>query len=517
MALPPVYIGATEPIAGENCPFYPDSKNRVGKSLVNAFLVGHTASGIHKTNAILPTILVGTWTGDGTSNKVITLTDPTATIQAIFAWDAVGTNIYFVTSLMTTAVKGLLHAMYWYAFGANLTPVGQFTVYSPLNESAQVYYYAALVTGGYTTTNATPPNWVVHGEQLLGGAAGTEPGNRVEKALYDIYTVEHTDAGTHRATAFLNLHKVEALTFTGTGSAAQVIALADTTMDIKALLLWRLDLDIVCYQTETMAKTRRFDNQLLATNAITLGTGSFTVDGTQVHPEETYVEILSDTSDGDTTFVNSGFSPLAFIAAGGGKHSTDEPHTGATSIKCSASADGIMLYNGGFAMNQIYLGGDFTISVAVHTTTTESVARNIFGLSLDATHYLNLYLDTADAIPKIGIMSGTLSTVIGTTHIHDDSWHVLVISRTAGVISLLVDTISEGTPVVDTTVWQIGGGAIYGNPYGNIYCGCACAGWPTRGGLAYGNQVGYLDDITIKGTNPVVLNGIVHHYLALGV
>jgi hypothetical protein len=119
---------------------------------------------------------------------------------------------------------------------------------------------------------------------MLGGAVGTEPGNRVEAHIDTAFIHEHTTAGVHNPSPFTAFMKVETYRFTGTGSA-QAVALIDTDLDIKELWVWQggTSTDPVYSAVEGMTQpaAKKEDAAAFVTNKITaLGTGTFTYTGT---------------------------------------------------------------------------------------------------------------------------------------------------------------------------------------------------------------------------------------------
>jgi hypothetical protein len=101
-------------------------------------------------------------------------------------------------------------------------------------------------------------------------------GNRSAKDFYELWKLEHNDAGTHKITGFLVL---EEDTYTGDGAASQVVTLTNTNLDIMALLISRPDTEYPVLRTTDMSNTKEVGTNAFQASMITdiSTTGQFTV------------------------------------------------------------------------------------------------------------------------------------------------------------------------------------------------------------------------------------------------
>jgi hypothetical protein len=152
-----------------------------------------------------------------------------------------------------------------------------------VNSLNKTNYYLALGTHLSDTYTGDPgagsdPDWVEDAEQMLGGGAGTEPGNKVANAIYAAFTHEHAAAGAHTTALFAGFMKAETGDFQATG-ITQTITL-ETPIDIQEIYFWKSTTGGFRSATESMTQpASKLETQAaFETNIIyTVGTGSFTV------------------------------------------------------------------------------------------------------------------------------------------------------------------------------------------------------------------------------------------------
>jgi hypothetical protein len=174
---------------------------------------------------------------------------------------------------------------------------GSFTIASVgtaqnLNVNGRENYYCVLGIDDVTTYPGdtgigTDPDWVEDDEQMLGGAVGTEPANKVMQHIYDLFVEEHTSAGEHVTDPFYSLMTVETGTATGTGSE-QTVTMEHETTTLKEVLIFDLvtgDDTYTALDTMTMPESKQEDDDAFVSGMVqSIGTGEFSFIGTASRP-----------------------------------------------------------------------------------------------------------------------------------------------------------------------------------------------------------------------------------------
>jgi hypothetical protein len=207
-----------------------------------------------------------------------------------------------------------------------------------------------------------------------------------------------------------------------------------------------------------MSVIRQFTNTALSLSdtVLTLSTGSFEVNGEVLFPEQTIIDLQdqahSSTSFPDSTQYGNDFS----INPGGtGTIAWDNSTAaeGTTSIKTTGKKIECTVVQ--------LVSGDFDIEFHIKGTYTDSYASFFQIVNINATilggftstiiigHSNTYSTGTSPVKATIQGVSGTL-TITGTTDVKDNVWHQINLKRVSGVLSLEVDTVSEGTPVAYT-------------------------------------------------------------------
>lgn len=133
-------------------------------------------------------------------------------------------------------------------------------------------YYLVLgvhTPGTYTGSGlGDDPDWVEDGQDMLGGAAGTEPANRVETHIDTAFLVEHRDEdpifpgtgigkGDHTTNPFDGYAQIETGTFTGTG-IAQAIYCENGEMTLQEIMMYDITAGWCYTYTSTMGTSGSF-------------------------------------------------------------------------------------------------------------------------------------------------------------------------------------------------------------------------------------------------------------------
>jgi hypothetical protein len=242
------YISTSELIVAESHPFYTDIKNRGGKYIQAQIEVEHSAAGIHDNRTTGLHVEIGSYVGDGTASKVISLTNTNLNPLYVEVWYSHAADEPVFTTPEVYDLYSQGYGMPWITggllegcFPQNGYATGSFTVGfnadNHTNRNGSTFYYLVI---GYeihalSPTGGVDPTWVEHGDSLLGGAVGTEVPNKVEKYLEDAFLVEHADAGTHSSPPLA--HRIEQGTYTGNDADDRVISLVITDLDLKYLLI----------------------------------------------------------------------------------------------------------------------------------------------------------------------------------------------------------------------------------------------------------------------------------------
>jgi hypothetical protein len=511
-------ISADEYIIAENHPKYPDTKNRYGKELWESFLNQHYPSGGHTPpyNSF-PIPETSTYEGASAAQTIDFLITTFTEILCLWIWSEQDGNLYLVTGDGMPKMKSTAEEAPQTDRVTAISTTG-FTLgtAAEVNTSGVTYHYFVL---GYGSTpdpgvNDDPPAWIQHGTPLQGGDETTSA-NSVEYDLDTKFQGGHTEAGAHLSGAFAGLAEAEQGSCTPTGSAAQEEALAAVTDAVKAVFLLPDAPKAPLFKFGVMPATRDFSNVSMAAASpdyLTLGTGKFLINGFAGPGEVTVFNLQSDTTDGSTTFTDSSGDPHAITAHGGVKHSTDTAHTGASSIKLTASTG--MGSGGDYLEVVTALGsdltpyGDFSLSFWVKTNGGYFANRGI----LQAFN-LCVALDSASPYnaPKIKLTNvwnpagGYILTT--TTTMNDNAWHQVEILFSLGTLSILIDgSVEASGTMLSRYFWQP---AYAPTGYAEkFYVG---AGYTAVGtvlnaveGVSSPDPV-YLDDILYKVTNPEIL------------
>lgn len=508
------YITTTEPITAYGNAKFPDTKNRNGKLLVSAFLQEHDITGIHT----LPLLQVhqDSYVGTNTA-QTISLANTLANIKILFIFSASYPGVYLVSNISTTyAVKSSQLSDVYTDFACVLSQ-GAFdltaTSGDELNANGVTYYYAALCTGAVDDSgdNSDPPTWVEHGDDLKGGAGFA--GNQVEEKLYSYFTVGHNDNGTHKSAAFTGKSIIETGSFVCDGTALQEIPLAQPALNIKAFFVWHPTMQQPIYlQTATMAKLRGLTATILPdTGYVTLAKGEFHIDGTKLEAESQLLGIYSDTYDGDPNIVDSSEyqhtitkqvipdSLLGSLIA----HSTDYPHTGATSIKWNMGGNGhigILYKNMLFKQINTNNVTAWNFTFDMRTTDILSLISILYfsNASQQILMYFGMNYQGFLTIQTTNIQLYYQAEIINYT-LNDGNWHSIEIGKNSNTnhINIFIDMVE--------VAWFIASESFYlGYFIFNLQTSTQSA------------MTAYLDDIEMFATNPVFIKGETYYYAAIG-
>ena len=292
------WIEATDEIIGEGHPQKGDTKNRAGIALYTNMLVGHDSAGRHRAQDYALVGEIGTYVGDGSSSKVISLTNTTLMPKFCLLWRDSTLNPYERIDTLPTD-KGYQRGQE----GASLFSVlsfdaGEFTVsQSNYLTNAVTFYYLVLGidnTASYTGTPAagSDPTWITSSTSnlMIGDGTGTVSsgniGNNIESAINTLFGVAHnTTTGAHTTDPYSGFGKIETGFYVGSGSGDITVSLSED-IDIKYIICLRVNtstsvLNEVASKNETMAATdskREIWAALITDGILTIGTGEFDVD-----------------------------------------------------------------------------------------------------------------------------------------------------------------------------------------------------------------------------------------------
>lgn len=276
------YISSTDPFVGANHPFYPDILFRAGAYIKTQLELEHNDDGTHPNKEHGLIIEEDTYTGNGTPNRNITLTNSNLTPLwlAIYCDDATvrGADGYNVAGTQYWVLATQLE---------DITTTGQFTIGANdhTNEDTTTFYYVVMGydddTAWTGTASGSAPTWVEDGDTLDANVAGTGVLNQVAKHIEDMFLDEHNDDGTHKTFPFD--FSIETGVFTPNGNDDRDITL-DENIDIKAI--WTSIYSPTYYsywrhhKVESLAGDASFRTQNTGTmtNRIqSIGTGEFQV------------------------------------------------------------------------------------------------------------------------------------------------------------------------------------------------------------------------------------------------
>ena len=249
-------------IVAKGHPTLADVKNVASEELHAKFLIQHDSDGHHKGLKALCYGEYGTFTGDGTTDREISLAG--AIIPKVVYVFEMPATIGAETEHNILAIRtDTMSDSYFRSTIPELSPPysligevgeeGAFTVSYPdddpggdtrLNTDTITNYY--LVLGVKTPDTYTgselgdDPEWVEDGQQMLGGTVGTEPANRVEDYIDTQFLEEHEDDGTHTSSPFAGYMQIETGTFSGSGGTMG-ISLENAEMEIRELWVIRIE------------------------------------------------------------------------------------------------------------------------------------------------------------------------------------------------------------------------------------------------------------------------------------
>jgi len=483
-------------VVAENDPFFPDIQNKELRFLWAAYTVQHNEDGTHID---LPKIEEDTYAGTGAA-QTISLTDTTLTpIKWLWLFSENDAYLYFVTDTMPSGYAKRHDGIYA-NYGITLSGAGfTLTAASVLNTNAIDYYYVAWGIGGMGDpqgSNASPPTWIEHGDDIEGGTG--KPACQVEEELYDDFIVEHTEAGIHNISEWDVLLVFETGTFAPDGSASQEIEL-EMTETPSVIWFMAEDYSVVGLYVTAFGKLRLLQVAALTnTGFVTPAAGKFTLDGTVMGDEIQFLGIYSDTLDGSTDFEDSTKFANEIQTTGVVTHSTDQPHTGATSIKFNQPgiAPFLRVYGSTPAGSTFVIPGDFRFkfSVYIPSATPLTLSFGLFYLfPVGGSNYL--YINCQASTGYAEVRFGTDSLITSTTVINDDAWHDIELSRIGETLYLEIDGAPEGSYAYGAdsmTVYRVDFG-------GNV------AG------------VRYYDDLELFATLPYFMSGSTLHYVAMAI
>lgn len=472
-------------VVGSNDPFFPDVQNQELRYTWDLFRAEHAADGTH---SFLAKVETGTFAGSP-SAQTVTLTDTTLLPTWVWLYSANDAYIYFAINTYSAGYAkrhdGLLRN-----YGITLTATG-FTLAagSTLNLSGVDYYYIAWGVGKMADpqgTNATPPTWVEHDEQILAGTG--DPACRVEEDLYARFSVQHDSAtGAHDLTAWPIL-KYEQASFIADGSTSQSVALNMADTPTMIWLLGRRPSPVGVYLSN-FAKLRLLQAAALSeTGFVTLAAGSFAVNCTKKTNESLALAIYSNTTDGSTVFADS--SPFAWTLttyvgfANPPTHSTDHVSTGSTSIKLY-TATGLAAHvaysgtaipkgaGGDIFATRTYcvLSGDWRVVTKIWTATNLDLHFFYFDYYKPGDIHGTIFLRMLDT-GKISVdyyeyladyTRYYYQVTTSTTACNDSAWHDVELISLNGTLYLWIDGTQEGTPFTtfDSPILQLDYMALY--------------------------------------------------------
>jgi len=462
-------IVTSDIIAGEGHALgYPDTKNQYLREIWADFTQEHEISGAQKAPYEHFAIPEGnTYTGTGTA-LTVSFTHTTFTeIILLLLWGTDDGELYLCTTAGQTqkASDGSV-----ITDGVTALDTDGFTIgtNANLNTNTNTYYYFVIAMG--TTpdsgSNASPPTWIADGTACLGGAASTMA-NDVEDDLDTKFLVKHTiDTGAHDDSEFDDYAKANTGTFEVDGTSNQTVTLSNTNLNIQHLWLWDAA-TFIAFKGENLARLRNYTTTALGSPGfVALGTGSFQIDGTKMKAANTTIlDINSDTTDGNSYIENSASSSvdIRIVNPAGGAmtpvyHSTDQAHTGATSLKFDGGTaiTGFWVYS-----DALDLVGDFLIEFELFINATPDNANETYffkwvGYSSGVTTSIQIeFVNTAGSWTlKATIVddTDTTTTISSTTDISTAAWHNFQLIRTSGFIELKREGSAEGSASLSTAI-----------------------------------------------------------------
>ena len=178
------------------------------------------------------------------------------------------------------------------------------------------------------------------------------------------------------------------------------------------------------------------------TYGVTPGYGPYTVDA--------YTKLLihSDTTDENTTFVDSSNSSHTFTVAGDSQHKTAQAKIGATSIYFDGTGDAITATG---TLGDFNFGsGDFTIDYWQYTTTVTAGDRvyNIGeGDGPPMQHFVRSATNANEHV-KIGFGGSTYWLKSSSNDMQDGAWHHWAIVRNGTSLTMYVDGVSKDSETI---------------------------------------------------------------------
>lgn len=240
----PTWIETTDLRIAAGNPFYTDVKNRCGQHIWNAFIAEHNTDGTHSDVATRLVIETYSYSGNGTDDRDVALQNANLAIIWLRIWTdqafwiefrSADTSMFSGDESVGLVQASNPHANYIQSRGTGTFQLGDADA---INKNTETYYYVAIGIVETATGDGTgsDPDWIEHGEDVLGGAS-TTIFNKVEKHLWEAFQDEHDDDGTHKAgTPFIApLLKHEIGGWTGNDTGNRNIALTDTSLDILYL------------------------------------------------------------------------------------------------------------------------------------------------------------------------------------------------------------------------------------------------------------------------------------------
>ncbi len=455
-------VTASDFIVGSGHPTLPQVKDIYVSELWTSFILEHSSTtGEHLAPFDTLGILeVGTYTGTG-ATLPITLTGSLAnrTVKAVLVWSAETGAAYLKTATMTNT-KPTTDVTATFAQGITAIGTATFTLGTNVNvnDSGKSYFFIALGAGTTPDTGSTasPPSWIGHNVAMLGGNAATMA-NSVENALDTQFKIEHSEAGVHTSAAFLGITRIALGTFTPDGTSSQTVNLEDVTIDIQFLLIWAEDIRSPVFKTEAMTTLRQFTNTAissLTSPALTLATGSFSIDCLQRYAQETFID-LQDQANGSTSFPDgSGFSN-DFNVYSSASWTNSTFAEGSTSMVFSSGG------NLSLAGQEIDIAGDFEISFYIKGTSTDNLGRffEITGgeayteSEVKIGHTIGTSSGASTVTVTVIIPGESEQTIVGTTDVKDNAWHQVEVIKANDIITLKVGGSAEGTPVTSAVTF----------------------------------------------------------------
>ena len=464
-------VAATEVIAPEGHPTFPDTVNRYLRGLDADFLQEHTENGNQIDKYELWALAEGdqTYAGTGAVQTIDFVATTFTEILALWIWSEADGELY-ITSVAGETIQasdGTVLDDAVTAFDEKGFTLGTGT---ECNTNSTTYYYLVFAIG--TTpdagSNASPPTWIADGTALEGGDS-TKNANSVTDNLDTKFLVKHTiGTGAHDDSEFDNLARGEKGSFVVSGVAAQIITLDNTDLVIQSLFLYIAD-ELIAFIGENFTSLRDFSTTALtSTKYVVLETGQFRIDGTKMKPSNTTIlDINSDNANGDTNIVDSSdnahyiFNPGS-PTSGILEHSTTQHHSGASSIKIPNAGAGIgyILISASDAGSVVLLG-DFDIEFELWIPTGDTMASdasvflwfdNLIDLNADTSAYIRIEIQTNHKV-KVSIRdddtdSFNVITLSSTTALDDSTWHNVKLSRVSGACTLDIDSSTEATATI---------------------------------------------------------------------